>query len=180
MANHGVLKLDMVMAKNVDSLNRSAFAGSATDIDNGYAFQLLTKGSGSSAEAWVVSAASSATGDMWMACSPEIPDLVNGTKVYRGLSPDPRDFYNRGGYVFDAFKPQVGDIITLSADGISGSPSSGSYVNAVSGSYILAWGAGIASTTLTLKLIKETYISLATGAIDDQRELAYQLEVIAN
>jgi hypothetical protein len=142
MSEHCVVILNQVAAKNVDSYNRSAFAGSATDLDNGYVFRLDSKGSGSSVDAWVVTAcaASGSTLDkLWMAYSPENTEVLSNSKVYRGLSPDPRDFYNRGALVFDAFKPQAGDIITMTAAGISGSPSTGDFVNAVSGSYIMAW-----------------------------------------
>ena len=82
------------------------------------------------------------TTGMWMAYSPEIVTIETASgKLYRGLSNDPRDFTNLGGYVFDAFKPQKGDIITLSADGITGSKSTGDYAVATNGQYALAWAA---------------------------------------
>jgi len=189
MASHGVLIMNKVAASDVRTYNRSAVAGSAVDLDNGNVFRLDTKSSGSAHDVWLVttgSAAPTASGstmkNLWMACSPEITTIVNNGKYYRGaeFGTDPRDFYNIGAYVLDAFKLQPGDLITLSSDAISGSPSTGDYVIPAHDSYELIWAAAAVDSWLNLKLVKETYISLATGAIDDQRELAYELEVISN
>jgi hypothetical protein len=82
------------------------------------------------------------TTGMWMAYSPEIVTIETASgKLYRGLSNDPRDFTNLEDYVFDAFKPQVGDIITLSSDGITGSKATGDYAVATNAQYALAWAA---------------------------------------
>jgi len=77
---------------------------------------------------------------MWMAYSPEIVTVVTASgKIYKGIDPDPRDFTNVSGEVFDAFKPQVGDLITMTADGITGSKTTGDYAVATNGQYALAW-----------------------------------------
>lgn len=77
---------------------------------------------------------------MWMAYSPEIVTVVSATgKKYKGLTPDPREFTNISGEVFSAFKPQVGDIITLTAEAITGTKGSNTFVVAANGAYTLAW-----------------------------------------
>ena len=173
---------------NVDSYNRHAVSGSDTNINNGYVFRLDTKsGSSGFEECWDVSAPSasgSTLNELWMACDAESVVTTQGTgstqKQYKGLNPDIRDFTNLGGKAFSAFKLIPGDQIKLTADDISGSPSAGSYLNPVSGSYILAFGASATASALNLKLIRETYHSIGSGNIDNQRVLAYELEVIAN
>ena len=180
MTDHAVLIKNRVAAMNVDSYNRSAKAGSSVDLDNGYVFRLDTQSSTSGeTELWTPTAPTangSTLDELWMACSPEI----SWTSSYRDLTPDPRQAYNPGGSPLDAFRPAVGDIVTISSDGISGSPSTGSYVVPESGSYIMKWSATQTDSALALKLVKETYISIGTGAIDNQRKLAYKLEVVAN
>ena len=82
------------------------------------------------------------TTGMWMAYSPEIVDVVSASgKKYRNIDPDPRDFTNLSGTVFDAFRPQKGDIITMTAEGITGSKATGDYAVAANGQYALAWAA---------------------------------------
>jgi hypothetical protein len=78
--------------------------------------------------------------NIWMAYSPEIVTVVTASgKKYKGIDPDPRDFTNISGDVFDAFKPQVGDIITITSDGITGTKGSNTYAVATNGQYALAW-----------------------------------------
>lgn len=78
--------------------------------------------------------------NLWMAYSPEVVTVVSGTKKYKGINPDPRDFTNLSGEVFTAFKPQVGDIITITADGIGDTPiGTNTYAVAKNGQYKLDW-----------------------------------------
>lgn len=82
------------------------------------------------------------TTGIWMAYSPEIVTVVTASgKKYRGINPDPRDFTNTSGEVFDAFKPQVGDILTITTDGITGTKSTNTFIVATNGQYALAWAA---------------------------------------
>lgn len=78
---------------------------------------------------------------LWMAYEPEVVVTVSGTKKYKGIDVDVRDFYTPSGEVFTAFKPQVGDILTFTADGITGSKSTNTYAVAANGQYALAWAA---------------------------------------
>lgn len=77
---------------------------------------------------------------LWMAYSPEIVTVVSGSSKYRGLNNDPRNFTNLKNEVFTAFKPQVGDIITITADGIGNTAiGSNTYAVAKNGQYKLDW-----------------------------------------
>lgn len=176
MAYHGVLIPSAVAAMNIDSLNRSVF--SASPVDNGNVFTMGAQfTSGSLIEVFAITqpSAGSATG-LWMAYSgDEIP--VTDSR-YKGIDPDPRNFYNIAGKVFSAYKPQVGDIIVLTADNFTNSYSSHTYAVNVASNFKLQWESVAASSGLCYKYIATTYISLATGAIDDQRETAYKLECI--
>jgi hypothetical protein len=159
MSFHGVLIQNAVQALNIDALNRSVV--STQDIDNGSVFRLTglstTAGEG---EVWVAATPSSIT-DLWMAYEPEIVVTVSGTKEYKGINPDVRDFYNITGKVFAAFKPMIGDILTISTDGLGGTKGVNTYVVATSGTEKLTWGASAVSG-LSLKLLETTYISIQT------------------
>ena len=180
---HAVVIQNKVVAEDVKSYNRNAIAGSAVDVDNGNVFRLDSKSSTSGeSEVWSVTApttSGSTMANLWMAYSPEVVTVVSGTKQYRGIDPDPQDYYNVGGKVFDAFKPQVGDLITLTGEALTGTAGL-TYANSSNDAYTLAWSASQTASALSFKLIGTTYISLGSGAINNQRVTAYQFECIAN
>lgn len=180
MAYHGVLIPRAIKAMNVDSLNRSVVDAAA--IDNGWIMVMgdrsTTAGLG---EVFEVSqpATGSLTGVLWMAYSgDEIP--VTDSR-YKGIDPDPRNFYNIATKVFSAYKPAVGDIIEGTAECFGGSYSAGvsTHVNATDGAWGLTWGASQTSSVMSYKLVGTSYISLATGGIDNQRVTSYILECVA-
>jgi hypothetical protein len=174
---HAVLIPSAIAAMNIDSLNRSVMSGSVA-LDNG---NVLLMGaeytSGSLTEVFAVTppVAGSAT-NLWMAYSGD--EIVVTNAQYKGLDPDPRNFFNAAGKVFSAYKPQLGDIIVLTADAFTGSFSSNTYAGTIAYSYKLEW-ANAQGTGLVYKYIATTYISLATGAIDNQRVAAYKLECVS-
>ena len=188
MANHGVLIPEAIYAKDVDAYVRSAVS-TATAVDNGNIVKLTTR-SAVANEGEVFLAVAPSTGDgltgLWMVYSgDEIP--VTDAR-YKGLDPDPRSFFtpistSTERHVFSVYKPQLGDIILLTADAINGSyVASGSpttHINATNtGGVELAWATSIGVGILSYKLLAVKYISLATGAIDDQRETAYEFECV--
>lgn len=181
--SHAVLIKNSVAAADNRALNRSAFSGSAvTDIDNGNVFNLNSQGTaGSALEVWLVTMpVSGSVGGLWMAASPMIPITVDGTLIYKGLNSDPRNFYNVGGKVFDAFKPQIGDVITLTADALD-SGTAQAYANATAQSFKLTWAAApVATTTFGLRYIATTYVSIGSGDIDSQRVASFKFEVLYN
>ena len=172
-----VLVPTLVAAKNIDTLNGS-FTSSTTDIDNGNVF---SAGTLSKQVYQAVQPATGSLSNLWMACSPEdvvITDSM-GNQYKPGIN-DPRAFTNVKGKVFSAFKPQVGDKILISADGITGTAAA--YAIAANGAYTLAFAAAAATDTLSFKVIdNEAYISIAgASAIGSQRVAAYLLECVAN
>lgn len=179
---HGVIVQNKVAALNIDAYNRSAWY--TKDLDNGNIFRLDSLASLSGSEVWLVTAPSSdgsTLNNLWMAYSPEVTTLTSGTKQYRGLSPDPQDFVNSASLVFDAFKPQAGDIITLTGDCFTNAISTNTYANpANSGSFTFTWGSSQTASALSLKLLDVTYISKPDGTISTGRVTAYKCVVLAN
>lgn len=175
---HGVLIPEAIAATNIDSYNRSVIS-SASSIDNGMIFNCTTKAwtSGSGAEVFNITApATGSLTGLWMAYSGD--EIVLTDSKYKGLDPDPRNFYNAAGKVFSAYKIQVGDIILVTADALQGTVAS-AYAEASNGKMQLVWAATTAGTgTVVYKLLATKYISLATGGINSQRVTAYELECI--
>lgn len=179
MAYHGVLIPEQVAAMNVDSYNRSAV--SASSVDNGYIVLLGAK-STTAGETEVFTATAPATGSLsglWMVYQGD--EVVITDARYKGLDPDPRNFFVPATDVFSVFKPQIGDIILVTSDSLSGSRPGATYnfLNATNGTMKLTWGESQTASVLSYKYLATKYISLATGAIDSQRVTAYEFECIA-
>jgi len=180
MTTHSVLIPEAIMATNIDSLNRNVV--DAADIDNGMVFASgsIPHTSGSMAEVWDIHVAATSASGLWMAYSGD--EVVVTNAQYKGLDPDPRNFYNAAGKVFSAYKPQVGDMILLTAAGLQGTFSAGTttHVVASSGSWVMGWATTANGSALSYILQTVKYISLATGAIDSQRVTAYEFECVHN
>jgi hypothetical protein len=179
MTNHAVLIPNKIAAQKVDSFLRPVT--SASDIDNGNVFQLLTLSStgGQTEEVFVATAPTSASAtNCWMAGEPELPFATAGTNIYNGLG-NIQDFYNSASSVFTAFYLQKGDIITLTSDALD-SATAQAYAVPVLGTFKFAW-APAASTGLSLKYLKTTYIPCANGsAIGTGRITAFKFTVVGN
>ena len=177
---NAVLEQTLTAAKDVDIYNGS-FIYENADLNNGSVF---VKGDEVSEQVYGIELpATGSLNNLWMASSPVDVILTDATgNQYKPGILDPRAFTNPAGLVFSAFKPQVGDIITLSAEGISGDYNDTMlYVNAADGESKLAFSATQASDALSFKIIKPTYISVASAnAIGSQRIVAYKLECVAN
>jgi hypothetical protein len=177
---YAVLIPEAIAAMNIDSYVRSVIDTAGSAIDNGNVFVIDTKHTtGSLTEVWEIKqpTAGSPT-NAWMAYSGD--EVVLTASKYKGLDPDPRNFTNAAGYVFSAFKPQVGDIVLLTADAFSNSFSAHTYAHAVADSFKLYWDGNDGGLSgLTFKYLATKYISLATGAINNQRVTAYELECVA-
>lgn len=176
---HNILIQRKVAAKNIDSLNRSAVHATEA-FDNG---NLVSLGAISSTdgEGEVFSAAVPATATLaalWMVYTPEIVVTVDGTKKFKGINIDPQDFSVPALTVMDVFKPQIGDILTLTADGLAGTQNANTFVVATDGSKKLTWAAA-AISGMSLKLLGSDYISLSNGSIGTQRIAAFKFEVVA-
>ena len=174
---YSVLIKNSVAAQNVDAWNRSAVSASA--LENGFIVKLGAL-STTSGEGEVFVAAVPATGsltDLWMVYQPE--NVATGDK-YKNLDPDPRNFINAIGDIVSVYKPQLGDIITMTADGFLGTKGSNGFVNATdtTGGLSLYWGASKTSSVLSYALLATTYISIPDGSIGTQRVTAYKLECV--
>jgi len=180
---YSVLVPNQIMAKNVDSLNRSAVC--ASNVENGNLLVLASKSAtAGESEVWTATVPSTSAGltGLWMAYEPEVVVTVSGSSQYKGLDPNPQNFINLAGDVFSAFKPQLGDIVQITADGLSGTYIAGTttHVNAVdtTGGLQPVWGNSQTASVFSMKLLAVQNLPLATGAIDTQRITAYQFEVV--
>ncbi len=179
---HGILVQSKVAALNIDSLNRSV-VGTA-DIDNGMVFTLATRNTSATYgqnEVWDATVPATGAGltQLWMAYEPEVVVTVSGSNKFKGIDNDPRNFYNITGDVFTAFKPQLGDILLITADSLgTGTGAESAFAVATNATYKLTWAAAAVSG-LSLKYLSTQYVSIGTGAIDNQRVTAYSFEVVA-
>ena len=183
--SHVVLLVNKAAADYSGVDNRSVYS-SASNLDNGAVFMLPTQNYAATtgyAEVWdAVQPVSGSLAPVWMANSPEIVNTTSGNNIFRGIDPDPRNFYNPAGYVFDAFKPRAGDILTFTADEFNTVPSVGqfAYSQAGSGLNVVSTGSSV-GTCLSMKCTAVTYISIGSGsAIGTSRVPAYKMEVISN
>lgn len=179
---YNVLIPEAIAAMNIDSLNRSVidYGASASAIENGNIFAMGDKHtSGSLTEVFEIAQPTAGSpADVWMAYSGD--EVVLTDSKYKGLDPDPRNFRNDANKVFSAYKPQVGDIILVTADAFSNSFSAGTTTHAAgqADSFELVWTIAESTTGLCYKYLQTKYISLADGSIGDQRITAYQLECV--
>ena len=169
---YAVLVKSKVAAKNVDSRNRAGQHTSA--LENGCVGS-LTLAAGTEVGTYAAPATGALT-NLWMVASPEI--VLTGS--YKIGANDPRDFINAANTPFDAFLPDVGDVILATPDMFGGTKGANTYVVATNAQTKLQW-ASAAVTGLSLKLVSDTdFISIGTGAIGSQRVTAYRFEVVAN
>ena len=181
MTDHAVLQPNAISSLNVDAYNRPAIC--ASDVDNGNLVVLSAKSAtAGEKEVWTALVPSTANGltGVWMANGEELSLTVSGNSTYKGLNPDPRQAYNVAGKVFSVFKPKVGDILTVTAEALAGTKSTNTFVNATdtTGGLKPVWGATQTASVFSMKLLGETYISLADGSIGSQRVTAYQFAVV--
>ena len=179
---HSVLIPEAIAALNVDSYNRSAVC--ASNVDNGNIVALLTM-SATAGESEVWTATVPATGSLsslWMVYSGD--EIVTTNAQYKGLDPDPRNFFNLAGKTFSVFKPQVGDIIVATVDNFAtGTGIASAYANAIdtTGGLKLQWAASNPGSITSFRYIATDYISLpSVASIETQRVTVYRLECVAN
>lgn len=116
---HGFIIVGQIKAKNVEALNKSVV--STFDVDGG-GFVSIESNSAKGNEVWTASKpATGSLGGLWIAYNPEVKHIVVNGKAYAGLSSDVRDYTNVANKVYDAFKPEIGDIVIFSEDAFEGS-----------------------------------------------------------
>ena len=184
MANHAIFIPRQIGAMNVDIWNRHAIAGSAVgDIDNGNVFQLTGKSTEvDESEVWLVAKASASPVNdvLWMAYSGE--DFMPSLQLTGGAD-EIKNFTNVYGKVFPAFRPQVHDLITLSADGLLSAFQAGDvYAIPVAGQLKLDWAQADPGSGMLFKLIQTTNFSFGAIGLNTSyasgRETAYIFECI--
>lgn len=176
--SYGVIVQSKVAALNIDSKNRAAV--SASDYENGSVGYFSAKSATTGeAEVWTMTApVTGSLTNLWMAYEPEVVTTISGSSKYKGLDPDPRNYISKAGDIFSVFQPMVGDLILMSVDAVTGTKSTNTYVVATNAAQKLTWAAS-AVTGLSLHLVDgSSYMSIGTGAIDNQRVTAYLFEVV--
>jgi len=174
--SYGLVIPRKIAADNVDSLVRSAV--SASIYENGFVGYFSGKSATSGEkEVWtMVAPATAHLYDLWMCYEPEV--VVTDSK-YKGLDPDPRNFVIPAGDIFTTFKPQIGDLISMSADAVSGTQGVNTFVVATDGAQGLTWAAAAVSG-LSLKLVDDDdWVSIGLGSIGTQRIAMDLFEVVA-
>ena len=179
---HAIMRADRIQATDIDALNRAGVA--SVDFDNGWVAQLLTQSTtAGQKETWLATIPSATAGlkNLWMAYSPEVVEIITaGGNVYKGIDVDPQNFYSATGEFIDFFKPEPGDLITLTADALGGTKASASYVqvDATASSYKLVWGTASTVAGLSLTYVATTFVSKPAGAISGaDQTVAYQFQV---
>ena len=170
---YNVVELRAVAAKDVDSYNRVAkFA--TTDLPNG---SIVTLGTKNTDGTWVVTApAADTTLGVYMVASPAV---VHTSKTSGG-SADPRDFTNKKTEPLDTFKPQIGDIIGMTGEGIAGiATASNTHLNVAAGSTTLEVGTS-AGTGFSMKKVGTDVLKVGDGSLVPSVVTTYVFEVVNN
>lgn len=117
----GILLEKEIMARNVDSLVKSAKA--TINVDGG-GLVVLGALDPKNKVVHTATAPAATTDKVYMAYDPSeriTPVVINGrTEYYAGLSSDPRAYTNLANRVFDVFKPMEGDTIGILMEGVEG------------------------------------------------------------
>lgn len=172
---HGVVEIRKMNEQNANIVRSAKIA--TDDLDNGNVV-VLAEGAEVS-EVWTASQpATGSLSNLWLVNEPNVSITANGTKLYRGLSPDPRDTYVPAGQVFSAYKLEVGNILVFTGDALAGTKGANTFVVATDASFKLTWAAA-AISGVSLKLIETTYLSIPDGSIGLGRVTAYKFEVVA-
>ncbi|MGL5767091.1 MAG: hypothetical protein ACRCX8_15760 [Sarcina sp.] len=149
----GILIEKRIMARNVDSLNRSAKA--TVDVDGGGLVKLTTLDA-KDKDVFTATAPVATTDSVWMAYDPsERLTVVNG-KYFAGLTQDPRDYTNLATRVMDVYKPQVGDIIGVLMANVTGqtAPTVGKFLEPTAGATTLSIQSSATALTTSYKVIE--------------------------
>ena len=175
MANAIVIQ-SKVMAQDNVALNRVGTFTSA--VPNGTVFTCGdVKG-----DVFTLTKATNAVKDVWLAVSPEVV-LTDGK--FLGIDRDVRNFVNQAGKPIDLIKlvPNV-DVITVTEEFFKASkaPTASNKIVEIdaSGDFVALASATSSYAGLSFKVIEETYIVVATGAICSDRLKAWKLEVTQN
>lgn len=176
MAHNVVIKAQYA-AQNLDMANRTVVCES--DVDNGTVFKLTSLSTNTGErEVWKGEQAGNGDTGLWMAVSPEVVTVGEGELAWRGLSSDPRLFYNRAGSMIDAILLHKGDIIEMTAEGIADVDKNEFLVPATTGFALVS--ATSAGTGLSLKKIRTSRLHIGQGGLVKSPVTTYVYEVVNN
>jgi len=166
-----VVILSSVAAKNVDAFNKSGKHATEA-MENGC---VVTPGAKSTTagegDVYVCTISTSVDTDIFnMVYEAPVP-VVAGK--YKGITDDPREFEIPATNTFNMYKPQVGDEIVITADGLYGSKASNTFIKPISGQKKLGWAGDATSVTLAYKLEGTTFVS-----IGNERATAYKFRCV--
>jgi hypothetical protein len=164
-APYTVCNLGTYAAKNVESLNKSV--QSVTDMPNGSFVAITGLVTGQNDTYLVAAPTAVTTQEVLLVKTPEVVE-INGLRV--DLI-DITNFYNPAGRPARAIHVKVGDDITITADGFTGSVVVGQYAVPANGVTTLAAAATLAGATLLAFQV----LSATTIAIGQTRKTAYRL-----
>lgn len=175
---HTIMIPSKVMAKNVDSLTRSA--KSDIDLDNGSLVQLNTGVSTTYGEGELYLATIPATGalnGLWMVGESEV-DVTDGK--YKGIDVNPRYFFNATGDPFSVFKLKLYDIVRLTDEAFTNERGTNTFASASNGTTKLTWVGTPTEGATSFRLVAPTYVSVPIGFPGaGNRVPIYRLECVA-
>lgn len=170
----GVVEKKQVSAKTDEALVRTGV--STAVVENGSVFSLGTRNSNGT---WNVGTpATGSLTNLWMAADDGKVVISSDGREYQ-VTNDPTAFSVAIGRAFDIFKPQIGDLIALSADAIDSTYAGEDFVVAADGEVKLQKSA-TAITGLSLKKIATTTIKVPSTTLGTPDGVtAYLFEVTA-
>lgn len=176
---YSVLNAGNIMAQHIDSLVKSAKATVALENGNIISLGALSADAG---EGEVYVAATPATATLksaiyYMVNEPAIP-VLGTTHKFKGLVDDPTEFNIPAGTVFTCYRPQVGDEIIISEDGLAGSKLTNTYVAPANNTAELTWAADTSGASLGYELIETTYIKIPGATFYNTRKTAYKFRCV--
>lgn len=175
---YSVLVAGAIQASNVDSLNK--FAKCTTDaLENGNVVKLgnLSSTDGED-EVYLAATPATSTLDTDIFYIVNEPVNVLTDSKYRGLNDDPTNFNIASGTVFTCFKPEIGDEIVISEDGLAGTKSTNDYVIPADDTASLTWSASTSSVSMAFELIESTTIEVPASTFYDRKKTAYKFRCV--
>ena len=175
---YNVLIQNRVAAMNVDAYNRTAVC--TQDIENGCVFTLesysTTAGEG---KVWSAGQAQATSTGLWMAASPEVVTITDSLGVqYKGIQCDPRAFINSAGSMIDAIQLQIGDIIEMTCENITGVDTNNYLVPSTSNFALEA--SSSAGTGFALQKVGTGMLHIGNLFIENSHPTTYIFQVVNN
>lgn len=174
-----VLIKNRYAAMNIDAYNRTAIA--TEDVPNGGVFT-LAKYADNEEGVWKAEKPSATTAvDIWMASSPEnvLTKLPDGT-ILSGVDHNVRNFTNIAGQPIDAFKPVVGDVLTIVPKDDEGDHATRNFIGIQANHFELQALESKPESGFYMEKIGKTVMHIGDGSFVKKAVPAYKYVVRAN